>query len=126
MGGAGCVCGSLAGGVIALGLFLGRDRPGGPGAAKIAALSRELHDKFKQALGPPCCRVLSRKDKGKGKIDLDRCRASTGLGAQLAAEIIIREQPKVLKNLNLDFLSKRDGKLTSTLLKARELLRGKE
>lgn len=46
MGLAGCVCGGLAGGVMALGLKYGRAEPESPTPGMFEA-SKELHDRFK-------------------------------------------------------------------------------
>ena len=51
IGGSGCTCGALTGGVISLGLFLGRDKPGFFNNIKIMNASKELHDSFKSRFG---------------------------------------------------------------------------
>ncbi|MRR15971.1 MAG: C_GCAxxG_C_C family protein, partial [Deltaproteobacteria bacterium] len=47
-GGAGCTCGALAGGIMALGLVFGRTAPKDARVGKAMQLARELHDIFKK------------------------------------------------------------------------------
>ena len=61
IGGSGCVCGALAGGSMALGLFFGRKGPEDREVPRSLALSRELHDIFKAKHKVACCRVLIKK-----------------------------------------------------------------
>jgi C_GCAxxG_C_C family probable redox protein len=62
LGGAGCICGALVGGTMALGMFFGRSAVREEDKAKKAMeLSRELHDAFKTKLKSTCCRVLTKK-----------------------------------------------------------------
>uniref|UniRef100_C6E8G0 C_GCAxxG_C_C family protein n=1 Tax=Geobacter sp. (strain M21) TaxID=443144 RepID=C6E8G0_GEOSM len=55
--GAGCICGAVAGGTMALGLVLDADR------RKASELTRELHRWFKAQYRVTCCKVLSAKGK---------------------------------------------------------------
>ena len=51
-GRSGCMCGALNGGILALGMFFGRTTPDGPKDPKVnalMALSKELHDWFREA-----------------------------------------------------------------------------
>ena len=64
IGGSGCVCGALAGGSMALGLFFGRKGPEDREIPRSMALSRELHDIFKAKHKVACCRVLIREVRG--------------------------------------------------------------
>ena len=59
-GRSGCTCGALSAGVIALGLFLGRNGPGILNNRTVYAASRELHERFKTKFGSTCCRVLTK------------------------------------------------------------------
>lgn len=60
MGGSGCTCGALAGGIMALGLFFGRSEPGSQKVNHTMALSKELHDYFTTKHRSTCCRVLTK------------------------------------------------------------------
>lgn len=103
VGGSGCICGALNGGVMALGMFFGRTEPKGPKdpvVVKCKELTHELHDWFKANNGKNaiCCRILTKEfDMGKGE-HKEQCIRFTGLVAWKVAEIIIRE----LGLVNLD------------------------
>jgi C_GCAxxG_C_C family probable redox protein len=55
--GAGCICGAVAGGTMAMGLVVEGDKKA------VAALTRELHGWFKKEYGATCCKILSAKGK---------------------------------------------------------------
>lgn len=57
MGGSGGVCGALSGGVMALGLALGKDTPGGP-TEELSEAVRMLRTRFIARRGCSCCRDL--------------------------------------------------------------------
>ena len=83
--GAGCTCGALAGGVMALGVLLanletkGFDR-------RIVLASAELHRRFVAEFGTACCRSLRKKlSPFKNK----RCRGVTVVTSPLAMEIVL-------------------------------------
>ena len=84
MGMAGCVCGALAGGVMALGLKLGRSVPGEETPGMFAA-AKELHDRFQGRRRSVCCRVLIRTLKFASPQHIDQCVAITG---EVAADVI--------------------------------------
>ena len=60
LGGAGCICGALAGGIMCIGYFYGRTEPGDSRNQLCFKLCNELHDFFKENYGAACCRVLTR------------------------------------------------------------------
>lgn len=93
IGGSKCLCGALAGGVMALGLFFGRDEPADPKIGNAMALSNELHDYFKKATGKnaTCCRILTKSFEAGSPDHIAQCRFLTGIAAEKSAEIIIRE-----------------------------------
>ena len=103
VGGSGCICGALNGGVMALGMFFGRTEPNGPKdpvVVKCKELTHELHDWFKANNGKNaiCCRVLTREfDMSKGE-HKEQCIRFTGLAAWKVADMIVRE----LGLVNLD------------------------
>jgi C_GCAxxG_C_C family probable redox protein len=61
--GAGCICGAVSGGTMALGLVLGGDKK------EVSPLTKELHRWFKEEYRVTCCKVLTAKGKG-GCVDL--------------------------------------------------------
>lgn len=82
MGRAGCLCGALAGGNMALGLVKGRTSPAGDrDAAYQAAL--ELHRRFKEEFGSTCCRVLNPGSDYQSVEHKKRCLKYTGNGTGL-------------------------------------------
>jgi C_GCAxxG_C_C family probable redox protein len=92
MGGAGCSCGAVTGGVMALGMVFGRKDPRDPAVGRCMALSRELHDRFVARHGCACCRSLTRGMILKSPEHLAKCVALTGEVAEETAKIILREQ----------------------------------
>ncbi len=97
IGGAKCLCGAVSGGIIALGLFFGRNRPNDKKIKLCMKLSAELHDYFKGQNRALCCRVLTSDLKlGSGK-HMEQCTYFTGQVAEKTAQIIARELK--IKNL---------------------------
>jgi C_GCAxxG_C_C family probable redox protein len=91
LGGAGCSCGAVTGGVMALGMVFGRQDPGDPRIDRCLALSRELHTTFARKHGCLCCRTLTYGMKLKSPGHLAQCIAFTGEVAEETAKIILRE-----------------------------------
>lgn len=91
IGGSGCTCGAVAGGVMTIGLFFGRTQPKDTKVDKTMALSKELHDTFKDKHKCTCCRVLT-KDMTLGSPEhMEQCIHFTGEVALDTAKIIVRE-----------------------------------
>lgn len=91
MGGAGCTCGAVAGGVMALGLFFGRSKAKDEKVNKAMALSKELHDIFRNRHRTLCCRILTKDMELGSPVHMDQCVSFTGEVAEEVAKIIIRE-----------------------------------
>lgn len=90
-GGAGCLCGALAGGAMCLGYFFGRRTPGDSAIQTCFTLTHELHDYFRQTCGGTCCRVLT-KGMEKGSPERkEQCTKFVADTVRKTAEIIIRE-----------------------------------
>jgi C_GCAxxG_C_C family probable redox protein len=94
IGGAGCTCGAVSGGVMALGLVFGRTTPKDSKVDKAMNLSRQLHDIFKKRHKHLCCRTLNKYMIMGSSRQMKQCIAFTGEMAQETARIIIREQNK--------------------------------
>ncbi len=77
IGGSGCTCGALTGAIMSLGLKYGRQGPK-QNNEKIMALSKELHDEFKERFGSTCCRVLIRNFEFGSPEHLEHCVIATG------------------------------------------------
>ena len=115
LGGAGCLCGALGGGVLALGLFLGRDRAGVKDRYHAQQASRVLHDLFRDHLGSSCCRVLNKRTKKAGRSPFEHCKELTGIGARLAAQVILERRPGLAKNADMAYLEQVDSKIGANL-----------
>lgn len=94
----GCVCGGLAGGVMALGLKYGRTEPGAATPGMFEA-SKELHDRFKARRGSTCCRVLIRKFQMGSPEHIQQCIQITG---EVAADVIDILSRDVINSTNTD------------------------
>ena len=94
IGGSGCTCGAVAGGVMSLGLFFGRSDPGDPKVVKTMALSAELHDSFKNNHKTLCCRKLTKGMELGSSEHMEQCISFTGEVAAETAKIIERELNK--------------------------------
>src|SRR5512134_3391828 len=77
MGMAGCACGAVTGGIMALGLKYGRSVPAAETPGMFAA-SKELHDRFKARRKCVCCRALIRKFDFGSPEHMEQCIAITG------------------------------------------------
>ena len=84
MGMAGCACGALIGGVMALGLKYGRTTAGVPMPGMFEA-ARELHARFKARRRCVCCRALIRKFDFGSPEHLAQCVAIT---SEVAADVL--------------------------------------
>ncbi|MEQ8199326.1 MAG: C-GCAxxG-C-C family protein [Clostridiaceae bacterium] len=91
MGGSGCTCGAVAGGVMALGLLFGRTKAKDASVNKAMALSKELHDTFVDRHTCLCCRVLTKGMTLGSPAHMEQCISFTGEVAEETAKIIIRE-----------------------------------
>lgn len=91
IGGSGCTCGAVSGGVMALGLVFGRQAPRDPKVRKTMELTKELHEKFRNNHKSLCCRILTKGlDMGSGE-HKEQCISFTGEVAEEVAKIIVRE-----------------------------------
>ncbi|MDF1614990.1 C-GCAxxG-C-C family protein [Desulfurivibrio dismutans] len=108
MGGAGCVCGALAGAEMMLGLLLGPRREGGL-AKKVfqKEVAAVMHDRFKERFAATCCRVLLKKRKEKQGA---ACAELTRGAAEIAAELVLARRPELAAGVDRDFLAARDRK----------------
>ncbi len=99
LGESGCLCGAVAGGVLALGLFLGNGRVHKQ-RKKIRASTNHFHDLFKHKHKSTCCRVLSSKFKQDPMAHFEQCACLTGDAAEIAARLILDKRPDLIKNTN--------------------------
>ena len=91
MGGSGCTCGAVAGGVMAIGMVFGRTAPRDEKVKKCMALAAELHNRFRENHKVLCCRVHT-KDMVLGSPEhMKQCIDFTGEVAEETAKILLRE-----------------------------------
>lgn len=90
MGGAGCACGALVGGQMALGVFFGREHEHGFTPDRCADAARELHRRFKAENRATCCRILHKGLPYGTPEQFESCCARAAKAAELAA-LVIRE-----------------------------------
>lgn len=109
IGGSGCICGALSGGIMALGLFLGRDTPGLLNGRSIRSISKELHDRFKDRFGATCCRILLRQVKTGSTEHFNLCATHTGWAASTAAQFILEKRQELISQADWPYLKKTDS-----------------
>ena len=83
IGGTGCTCGALTGGVISLGLFLSQGNAGDR-RKTMAASGQLLHD-FKSRYGSTCCRLLIKNGSSEFPHHFEACCERGGWAADHAA-----------------------------------------
>ena len=107
MGGAGCTCGAVIGGIMALGLFFGRTEAKDEKIKRIMDISRELHDAFRFHHKSLCCRILTKGMTLGSQKHMEQCIAFTGEVAEEVSRIIVREK---MKNQIIESDNKKDKK----------------
>jgi C_GCAxxG_C_C family probable redox protein len=112
LGESGCLCGAISGGIMALGLLLGKDRTYAR-RKEIQDASAELHNRFKQRHQSTCCRVLTKPVKGDTSAHFKQCTGFTGDGAEITARLILERRPELAAQANGEFLNRRDNGLTA-------------
>jgi len=91
VGGGGCLCGAVSGGVLALGYFFGRTFPTtitDPQSQKTIVLAHELQEAFKAKHSVLCCHVLTKGLEIDSTEQRAYCAAFVGSAAAITAEII--------------------------------------
>ena len=88
MGGMGCTCGALTGGVMAIGLVYGRSQGKDPKVNKAMELSAKLYQIFCERHKVSCCKVLTRGMEKGSPEHMEQCIAFTGEMAYEAAKSI--------------------------------------
>ncbi len=78
MGGMGCTCGALTGGVMAIGLVYGRSQGKDPKVNKAMELSAKLYQIFCERHKVSCCKVLTRGMEKGSPEHMEQCIAFTG------------------------------------------------
>lgn len=91
IGGGGCLCGALAGGVMSLGYFFGKKFLGDESGIRCQKLSEELHDSFKRECGGACCRMLTKGLERNSPERKKQCEAYVIAAVEKTGEILMRE-----------------------------------
>jgi C_GCAxxG_C_C family probable redox protein len=91
MGGSGCTCGAVVGGIMAIGLFFGRTQAKDTKVTKTMELANELHNIFRERHKNLCCRILTKGMTLGSAEHMEQCISFTGEVAEEAAKIIARE-----------------------------------
>ena len=91
IGGSGCTCGAVNGGIMALGLMFGRTEAKDSRVDKTMVLSKELHDYFRGKNKTLCCRILTRGMTLGQEDHMKQCIRFTGEIAEQTARVIARE-----------------------------------
>lgn len=89
MGEAGCACGALIGGEMALGVFFGRDKESGFAPDICARAAKLLHKRFMEQNGAACCRILHKRTPFGTPEQFDSCCVRAVNASELAARVIL-------------------------------------
>lgn len=122
-GGSGCTCGALSAGIIALGLFLGRDGPGILNNRMVYTASRELHERFKTKYGSTCCRVLTKNIELGTKHHFEFCVRHAGEVAEQTVRIVLNHKPGQIELADWTYLNQTDTKMRTRIKKLSNALR---
>lgn len=117
LGRRGCLCGALNGGVLALGLFLGRKGPSYGNGVSVRNAVGELHDRFKAHYQATCCRVLTKSLVYGSDAHFRQCAGVTGQAARLAAQLVLERRPELLARTDWRYLTQKDQRWTAAVRK---------
>jgi C_GCAxxG_C_C family probable redox protein len=117
LGQRGCLCGALNGGVLALGLFLGRNGPGHGNGVTVRKAVGELHDRFKDAFKSTCCRALTKPLIYGSDRHFRHCARLTGHAARLTADLLLDRKPGLLECVDWPYLERQDHRLAAEFKK---------
>lgn len=96
MGGMGCTCGALTGGILVLGMIYGRKEAKDPSVNKAMEMSARLYQVFCQRHKVSCCKVLTRGMEKGSPEHMEQCISFTGEMAYETAKIILEDGETVL------------------------------
>lgn len=92
MGGMGCTCGALTGGIMVLGLVYGRTEAKDRRVNHAMALSAELYQIFCRRHKVSCCKVLTKGMEKGSREHMEQCISFTGEMAYETAKLILQEE----------------------------------
>ncbi len=122
MGGGEGTCGALTGAVTMAGLFLSPHSANGLSKKKARLATKELHDRFKEKFEAINCDELTREFRNKRTARIKNCQRITGIGAEISADIILKNRPELIAEADHEFLEASDTKLTALTNKICSLL----
>lgn len=91
IGGSMCTCGAVNAGVMAIGMFFGRNQSKGKEVKKTMLLSKELYEEFTKTHKVACCKVLTKGKELGSKEHLTHCVNMTGEVVEITGRILARE-----------------------------------
>lgn len=94
IGGSGCSCGAVSGGIMSLGMFFGRTKAKDEKVNHTMSLANELHENFRSRHNSLCCRALTEGMELGSPAHMEQCIAYTGEVAVETTKIILRELHK--------------------------------
>ena len=94
LGGAGCLCGAVAGSAMCIGYLFGRRTPGDPCVDRCFALTQEFHNAFRREFGATCCRALLRGMDREDPKRKEQCAKQVAFAIQVLDTILERELAK--------------------------------
>lgn len=112
IGGSGCVCGALSGGIISLGLLLAKN-PAWRGGSQVREASAELHRRFKERFKTTCCRTLTRKVRHDKTAHMAHCGMLTAASAEMTVRVLLLNAPTLLDDIHPDYLARRERRWQS-------------
>lgn len=115
IGEGGCLCGALAGSVMALGLFVGPHHPDGLNKRDFKELTKTMHEQFQDRFGSTCCKILIKDFAKKCKARRSYCRGITGGAIELVAGLLLRARPELAKRIDMEFLQSRDSRFSGLI-----------
>ncbi|MGL4607754.1 MAG: C-GCAxxG-C-C family (seleno)protein [Eubacteriaceae bacterium] len=97
IGGMGCICGAISGGVMVIGLLFGRKNAKDPAVDKAMSLSGKIHSEFEKTHKTTCCRGLTKGMTKGSEEHIRQCAAFTGEIAYETAYVIANELQVAVK-----------------------------
>ena len=114
LGGSGCTCGALSGGIMSIGLCLGGGRAAGQ-RKRARRFSKALHARFTGRFRSACCKVLTRHVREDAKRHFAQCTAITGATARMTARLILEQEQGLADHKDMGFLKDRHTMLGGLL-----------
>ena len=108
MGGAECVCGALAGGELALSIFLGPRLEVGMKKKEFDKVARAMHDRFVERFQDSGCGNLLKLKKEKQGAS---CKELTQGAAEICVELLLEQRPELALKADMEYLRTVESKV---------------